>query len=157
MAFGRWPLSGFKAATQWGVAAAAVALLIVGCGGGGGGDNGNPGGGGNGGGSKATLTGQAVDSQTASPIAGVTVTFGGASVLTDALGKFSIQANAPTTAQPALFSKAGYQQRGQYQSSIVNLATNGVVVTPIAAGATVDVGIVRMYSLDTPPPPPTFP
>lgn len=152
MAYDRWPLEGRAKATRRGVlcgAFAVLALLVAGCGGGGGG------GGGGTPSNRATITGNVVDAVSGSGIPGVRVLYGDATATTGADGTFSITVDAPSTAKPLRIpTTTGYNALGQYNGVTVRLATDGIAIPELSAGQTFNVGTIRLFSVDSGPPPP---
>ena len=152
MAYGKWPRSRFLSFTPWYLLAALI-LLIAGCGGGGGG------GGDDGGGNQpttATITGRVVDAISGLGVQGATVSYGSVTDISGPTGAFSLTVAAPAAAQQARISAPTYRNLGQYNGATVRLATDGITVPAAAAGRTIDVGTIQLYSNDSPPPPPSL-
>ena len=167
MAFGKRPRGRFLSVTPWHVALArlcvgqarlwcvlgALALLAAGCGGGGGngdgdGDGGEP--------TTAIITGRVVDAISGLGVQGATVSYGNQSDLSGPTGAFSLTVPAPSPAQQARITAPNYRNLGQYNGVTVRLSTEGISVPAAAAGQTIDVGTIQLYSNDAPPPPPTL-
>ena len=135
-------------------AAAALIVFTAGCGGGGGG-GGNPNNQG-----FATVIGRLVNSITGTGVGGARVTFGqqGAAGFAETTslpdGRFNLRVPAPSGASVVRIEANGYYGIAQYNGQTFRLVADGVAVPAAAANQTYDVGTIRLYSLDGPPPPP---
>ena len=161
MAFGIRPITSFLTRSPWGIAAIALSLLAAGCGGGGGGGS-TPGGGGGGTGN-GTITGTIVDGTSGATIANATITYAGQTTKSNTLGTFSLSAPAQTSAQPLRVvgpNKAdgtpAYFNAGQYQGRTISLGTDGIQIASLSENQTLNLGVIKLFSQDGPPPPPSF-
>ncbi|MBB6049012.1 hypothetical protein [Armatimonas rosea] len=148
----------FGKSHRYAVVLALSALLIVplvGCGGGDGGDppaspTPDP--------SKlAVLTGRVVDSYNGDQsVAGAVVSFNGVNTASDVNGNFSLK--APATGG-TLYATVVGPSNNFYNSATVNGVAVNVVSPGIAVGATAEgqtrnLGVIKLFSKDGPPPPP---
>jgi hypothetical protein len=171
MIFGRMPSFSTARRSRRGVLAAvavtALAFVLAGCGGGGGDDD--NGGGGNGGGNngnRATVTGRLVNGITGEGVAGATVQYVTASGTTTgttadgsdpSLGRGVFVLRVPAGAAGVLrITAPGYYPFGVYNNLTFRLVQDGVTVPATAVGQQVDLGNIRLYSTDGPPPPPAL-
>ncbi len=163
MTFGRMPsLFASRRGLLAGAMVATLAFVLGGCGGGGGNNNG---GGGNGGG-RATVTGRLVNGITGDGVPGATidyVTANGTTTTTSADGSdpsigrgvFVLTVPAPSTGVIRI-TAPGYYSFGVYNNLTFRLVQDGVSVPETVVGQQTDVGNIRLYSTDGPPPPPTL-
>lgn len=168
MIFGRMPSFSTARRSRRGVLAAvavtALAFVLAGCGGGGGDDD-NGGGGGNNGG-RATVTGRLVNGITGEGVAGATVqyvTTNGTTTGTTAdgsdpsIGRGVFVLRVPAGAAGVLrITAPGYYPFGVYNNLTFRLVQDGVTVPATVVGQQVDLGNIRLYSTDGPPPPPAL-
>lgn len=162
MIFGRMPsLFASRRGVLAAVAVAVLGFVLGGCGGGGGNDNNN-----NGGGGRATVTGRLVNGITGEGVAGATidyVTANGTTTTTTADGSdpsigrgvFVLSVPAPATGVIRI-TAPGYYPFGVYNNLTFRLVQDGVAVPETVVGQQVDLGNIRLYSTDGPPPPPTL-
>lgn len=107
--------------------------------------------------SRAVLVGRVVDSYNGDQaIAGVVVRFNGAQATTATDGTFRLEAPSTTG---TLFATVTGPNNGYYSSAYVNGTSTNVVNPGIEIGATAggvqrDLGTIKLFSTDGPPPPP---
>jgi hypothetical protein len=166
MIFGRMPSFFAARRSRRGVLAAAavtaLAFVLAGCGGGGGDDDN---GGGNGGGrGRAIVTGRLINGITGEGVPDATVEYvssSGTVRTTTANGSdpgigrgvFVLSVPAPGTGVIRI-TAPGYYPFGVYNNLTFRLNQDGVAVPATVVGQQVDLGNIRLYSTDGPPPPP---
>ncbi len=144
------------------VAVTALAFVLAGCGGGGSDDD--NGGGNNGG--RATVTGRLVNGITGEGVPSATVqyvTTNGTTTTTTAdgsdpsIGRGVFVLRVPAGAAGVLrITAPGYYPFGVYNNLTFRLVQDGITVPEIVVGQQVDLGNIRLYSTDGPPPPPAL-
>lgn len=148
----------FGKSHRYAVVLALSALLIVplvGCGGGGDGTPApsptpDPA-------SRAVLIGRVVDSYNGDQsIAGAVVSFNGAQVLTDNSGAFRLEAaaTAGTLYATVVGPGSNFYNSGYVNGTSVNVVNPGIAIGATAGGQTRDLGNIKLFSKDGPPPPP---
>ena len=152
----------FFALSLWSCMAVVLGLLLTvgGCGGGGGStDTGNTGPVNQ----NVTIRGRVIENNTSTPVAGATVAAGGVTTATDGAGNFVIetapaaQTNLTVIGPNYPNGQAAYYDFGYVGSTLYTLTPgNGYPISQTAAGQTVNVGDVRIFSRDLPPPPPAL-
>ena len=155
MIFGK----GHRYETRFAILMALGALLItplVGCGGGS--ANGTPtpsptpsG--------QATFVGRVIDANNGDRgVSGARVTLNGIETFTNADGSFTLLAGANVTVSYATVVGPGgnFYNTGYVAGSQYNVVGSGFPVQPITAGASRDLGTIRIASNDGPPFPPSF-
>jgi len=113
----------------------------------------------------ATVSGRFIDNNTSDNISGVVVKFGTLTATTGASGQFSfsVPANSAATTLTATFpvDSRGLSQYysvayiGGQQYNIVNGGYQ-VVASQLTSGASTNIGDIRVFNTNDPPPPPTF-
>ena len=139
-----------------GLFATMLLLPLTGCGGGDGGDGG--GGGGGTPGAKVPVSGVIVDYLSGTGIPGYSVSFSGANAVTDAEGKFTVNA-APTTASSniTLIGPNKADGTAQYYNTVIYNSktysgTSGIPLNATTAETAVDIGKITAGNVDTTPP-----
>ena len=138
----------------------ALAFVLGGCGGGGGGGN-NGGGGG-----RATVTGRLVNGITGEGVPGATIDYVTANRTTTTVsadgsdpsigrGVFVLTVPAPSTGVLRI-TAPGFYPFGVYNNLTFRLVQDGINVPETVVGQQVDLGNIRLYSTDGPPPPPSL-